>query len=137
MKEVKEQWKKENMKNTKVLAVWTGAWLMTMALSVFGPKFIWDQQTGMSLGVILINTIVGIGMIFANKRQIMGLDELQRKITMEAMAVTLGVGVVVGLSYSALDIANVISYDAEISHLVMLIGLTYIGSVFYGKLRYK
>ena len=76
-------------------------------------------------------------MILANKRHLNGLDEMQRKIQLEAMALSLGVGVVGGLSYSMLDVTNVISYDAEISHLVILIGLTYLAGTITGQFRYR
>jgi hypothetical protein len=56
---------------------------------------------------------------------------------MDAMGISLGVAVVLGLAYSNLDVTNIISYDAEISHLVILIGLSYIASTIVGNLRYK
>ena len=53
------------------------------------------------------------------------------------MGLALGVGVVGGLSYSLLDTTNVISHNAEISFLVILISLTYLISVLIGLKRYK
>jgi signal transduction histidine kinase len=122
--------------NTVRLAWWTAAWVITLAIAVFGPQFIWESK-GISLAAILLNVAVGIGMIVANKRHLDGLDELQRKIQLEAMGLALGVALVAGLAYSTLDISNVISGDAEISFLVMLIGLTYLISVLIGHRKYK
>ena len=76
-------------------------------------------------------------MIFANIRHINGLDDLQKKIQLEGMAIALGVGIVGGLSYSLLDTTNLISQDAEISFLVILIALTYLFSVLIGQKRYQ
>ena len=76
-------------------------------------------------------------MIFANIRHLNGLDDLQKKIQLEGMAIALGVGIVGGLSYSLLDTTNLISQDAEISFLVILIALTYLFSVFIGQKRYR
>ena len=56
---------------------------------------------------------------------------------MEAKALAFGVGVVGGLSYSMLDAANVISSDAEIGYLVMLMGVTYSIAFIVGSIRYK
>ena len=53
------------------------------------------------------------------------------------LAMALGVAVVAGMAYSNLDIANVIEQDAEISHLVLLIGFTYITTLFFGTRRYR
>ena len=122
-------------RNTIRLAWWTGAWLVTMATAVFGPLIAWESKV-ISLGAILVNVAAGIGMIVANKQHLDGLDELQRKIQLEAMAIALGVGFVAGLAYSTLDVANVIAGDAEISFLVILISLTYIGGVLIGRRKY-
>ena len=123
-------------RNTIRLAWWTGAWLVTMAIAVFGPVIAWESKV-VSLGAILVNVAAGIGMIAANKRHLEGLDELQRKIQLEAMAMALGVGLVVGLAYSTLDVVDVIAVDAEISFLVILIALTYLGGVFIGRRKYQ
>ncbi len=68
-------------------------------------------------------------MILANIRHLKGIDELQRKIQLEAMGIALGLAVMAGLAYSSLDQTNIISYNAEISHLVILIGVTYMAGI--------
>lgn len=125
------------LKNTKRLALWTLAWVLTMAVAAFGPKLLWDFNTTISAIFIGVNTLIGVGMIQANRRYLNGLDEMQRKISLEAMAIALGVGLVGGLSYGMLDIANVVSFHAEIGHLVILIGVTYLVAIVVGNLRYK
>jgi hypothetical protein len=131
------EWEATIKKNVRHLAYWTWSWVLTMAIASFGPKFIWNDNSIISVLFILINTIIGIGMILMNRKYINGLDEMQRKVNMDAMAIALGVGVVGGLSYSMLDIANIISFDAEIGHLVILIGVTYIIAIAVGNIRYK
>ena len=123
-------------RNTVRLGLWTGAWLVSMALAVFGPIFLWESRS-VSLVAIVINVALGIGMMVANKQHLDGLDELQRKIQLDAMALALGMGLVLGLGYSAMDIANVIEFDAEISFLVMLIGVIYIVGVLIGRRKYQ
>ena len=137
MKTHDENWQKAGRKNTLNLALWTGAWVASMAIVTFGPKYIWNENATITLIGILINLAIGIGVILANKRHLHTLDELQRKIQLEAMGITLGVAVIFGLSYSLLDTSNLIAYDAEISHLVILIGLTYLGGTIIGNSRYR
>ena len=48
-----------------------------------------------------------------------------------------GVGLVAGLGYPVLDIADVIGAHAEISHLVMLLGLTYSFAIAAGMRRLR
>lgn len=73
----------------------------------------------------------------ANIRHFRLLDELQQKIQADAMGIALGVAVVGGISFSSLDMTNVIPFDAEISFLVMLIGISYLIVVLAGNARYQ
>ena len=132
-----KEWEATTRKNVRHLYYWTLGWVLTLAVAAFGPKFIWNFNFTISALFILINTIIGIGMILMNRKYINGLDEMQRKINTDAMAIALGVGVVGGISYSMLDVANVIPSDAEIGFLVMLMSVTYIIAVVVGNLRYK
>ena len=131
------EWETTTKKNAKRLALWTGSWVLTMALAAFGPKFIWDYNATFSVLAISLNTLMGIGMILMNRKYINELDELHKKVNMDAMAISLGVGVVGGLSYSMLDVVKVVSFDAEIAFVVMLMSITYIIAIVVGNLRYK
>mgnify|MGYP003579314570 CR=1 FL=1 len=130
-------WENTTRKNIRHLAYWTGTWGLTIAIAAFGPRFLWDYNTGISMSAILVSTIIGVGMILMNRKYVNGLDEMQRKVTIDGKAIALGVGVVGGLSYSMLEVANVVSFDAEIGHLVILIGVTYFISFIVGSIRYK
>jgi len=132
-----EMWKNEVTRNTKILAVWTLLWVGSMALATFGPKFIWNENAILTTVGVVVNALIGAGMILANVRHLNSLDELQKKIQMEAMGVALGVGVVGGLSYSLLDTTNLINSDAEISVVVILISITYFVTLVIGQIRYK
>ena len=50
---------------------------------------------------------------------------------------SLGVGLIVGLSYSNLDTTNLIAGHAEISHLVIIMGLTYLVGIILGHRKYQ
>lgn len=124
-------------KNVRNLSLWTFAWVVSLALVTFGHQYFWEGQVWFTLIAIILNAVIGFGMILANKRYLTGLDELQRKINLEAMGITLGVGLVAGLSYSMLDVTNLIDYDAEISHLVVIMAITYLGSILYINSTYR
>jgi hypothetical protein len=108
------------------LAIWTAAWLVTTAIAVFGPILFWEGNTALSALFITINLAVGAGMVFANIRHVLSLDEMLQKIQLQAMGLTLGVTLIAGIAYSIADITDVISQDAEISFLIILMGLTYL-----------
>lgn len=132
----KEKLNKEMLKATKNLALWTILWIVSLAFATFGSKFIWNENILWSIIAIVINTSFGAGMIWANIKHLSAQDELQKKIQLEAMGIALGTGIVGGLSYSLMDISNVISSDAEISFVVMLISFSYIIALLVGRKRY-
>lgn len=129
--------KEQRKKRLKQLAFWAVSWTLTMALATFGPKFLWDYNTIATVIAVLVNLAIGIGMILVNRNVVNNGDELEKKIQLESMGLTLGLAIVVGLFYSLLDTTNLISGDAEISNLVLFIGLTYIISTFYNNKRYR
>jgi len=130
-------WQRNVMRNTKRLAFSTGAWVLTMALANFGPVFLWSGDKLWTILAILLNTALGVVMIIVNKQQLQSLDEMQQRIQRDAMGITLGVGLVAGLSYSSLAINNVIPGDAEISVLVIIMGLTYMITVLLVSRKYR
>ena len=62
---------------------------------------------------------------------------MQQKIQLEATALSLVVGVVTGITYSLLAQAKIVHPHAEISNLIILMGLTYSIGIFIGNRRYK
>jgi len=129
--------KLERNKRVKKLAVWTWSWVATMAIATFGPEFIWDGHVFLTTFAILVNLANGILMIRANRDLFNHFDELEKKLHLEAMALTLGLTVVVGLTFSLLDQTDLIPFDAEIGLLVMFTGITYMITLLINTKRYK
>ena len=126
-----------NTKNTLLLFYWTLAWVLTTALINFGTEYIWLSNNLLTSLAILLNVVIGFGMILAVKRYLKGLDEMQQKIQLDAMALSLGVGLVIGLGYSSMGQTNLIPFEPEISHMIMLMSLTYIAGIFAGLRKYR
>ena len=125
------------MKNSKELKIWTLAWTLSMAIATFGPQFLWNEESIGTLLAIIVNLILGVRMILANRKFINSGDELQKKIQLESLGLTLGLAVIVGLSYSLIDQMNLISGNAEISVLVLFIGITYLVTMTVNNRKYK
>jgi len=119
------------------LVSWNGAWLAATALMKFGPKFLWNQNLVFTLLAVGLHLAVGVGMILATKKYVMELDELQQKVYLNALGITAGVALIAGVPYTVLDTYHVISFHAEIWHLMLLMGLTFIFSFVYGNWRYR
>ena len=123
--------------NTRRLRRWTLGWVTSLALATFGPIFFWNYAAVPSTIAVLINLALGYGMITANKHYILGLDELHRKVHLESLAFSLGIGLIVGLAWSALEIARVVTVKAEIAYLVMIMSLVYVAGTYLGLRKYR
>ena len=127
---------KEQKKYTKILMAWVFAWVVSTAFLSYGVNFLWDNLLITKIG-LLINLAIGVGMIIANKNLFKHYDELQKKIQFDAMALTLGLAVVVGLVYEISFDFGVIDSEPEFEYLVFFICFSYITSIIINSLRYR
>jgi len=118
------------------LALWTFAWAATLALARFGPTHLWESQAA-SWAAVGLNLAAGVAWIVAHTRYLKGLDELERKINLDALALTLGVGFVVGLAYVTVDKAELVTRDVNVALLPMLMAAVYVVTIAAGHIRYR
>lgn len=119
------------------LAGWTWSWVATLAVATFGPKFIWDDHSFLTIFAILVNLANGILMIIANRNLFNHFDELEKKIHLESMSLTLGLAIIFGMFYSLLDVSNLVTHNAEIGILIGFIGISYIITLIINTRRYQ
>ena len=127
---------KEQKKQNKVLLGWTLAWVVSLAFLTGAENTLWNDLIYTKIG-LLINLVIGIVMIVAHKNLFKTYDELQKKIQFEAMAITLGLAVVVGLTYEVSFDFGVIDLEPEFEYLVFFICFSYIASTIINSLRYR
>jgi len=127
---------KEQKKQNKVLLGWTLAWVVSLAFLTGAENTLWNDLIYTKIG-LLINLVIGIVMIVAHKNLFKTYDELQKKIQFEAMAITLGLAVVVGLTYEVSFDFGVIDKEPEFEYLVIFICFSYVASTIISAIRYK
>ena len=115
-------------KSTVQLFLATGAWVGSTALMSFGPSALWDFDVAVTFLAIAANLIVGGFMLYSFFRHLKNMDELQRQTHLEAMALTLGITMVLTVIYGALPQANVLT-GAQPANVLFVIGISYILSV--------
>ena len=119
------------------LALWTMIWVFSTALATFGPEFIWENSLFTYAGVGLF-LITGAAMIWANRKYLMNQDELQRRMHLEAMSITLGVAVVLGLGLSILDQQDLLfGFDLDFAFITIIISVSYMLSLLINLRRFK
>lgn len=127
---------RESMKATAALAIWTVAWLATLAVARFGPGLLWnDEQQAVSWAVVVVNLLVGAGVIIAFTSYLGKADELDRKIMLDALAVTLGIAWVIGFAYVVAHAAGLITIDIAV--LLAAPGVVFAIAVVGGRIRYR
>lgn len=124
-------------KSTLKLLYWTVAWLLATALLAFAPRFLWQEANTVTVIAFAIAVLVGIGMVIVNKHYLKDVDELHQKVMLEAMGITLGVPVTVGIPYALLVDYGIAPIDDWFPYLIILMSLTFIASVIAGMRRYK
>jgi len=127
---------KKQKKATKIMLAWCCAWVASLAFLSGGVNYLWDSLLITKIG-LLINLAIGIGMIIAHKNLFKTYDELQKKIQFEAMAITLGLVVVVGLTYEVSFDFGIIDKEPEFEYLMMFICFSYMASTIVNSLRYR
>lgn len=78
-----------------------------------------------------------MGWIVAHARYLRSLDELQRKIQVDAVAVALGAGLVGGFGYAAADLAGLVLIDPSIALFTAVVAVVYVVTIDVGNLRYR
>jgi hypothetical protein len=76
-------------------------------------------------------------MLVANRRYLREVDEMQERIMLDAMALCLGEGLIIGLSYELLEDIRLITFQPEIQHLVLIMSLTYASAIKAGNRKYQ
>jgi hypothetical protein len=128
--------KQKQFNNTKKLAFWTLIWVLATALATFGPEFIWENSLFTYAGVGLF-LITGAAMILANRKHILNLDELQQRMHLEAMAISLGVAVVLGLGLSILEQQDLLGFKMDFAFMTVVISITYLAGLAINTRRFK
>tara|TARA_B110001454_G_C12467113_1_gene328756 strand:+ start:112 stop:501 length:390 start_codon:yes stop_codon:yes gene_type:complete len=128
--------KKIIKKKEKNLAFWTVAWVLTFFLLASGPNELWNSKS-ITIIALIINVIVAVGMLLSNRDLFEYYDELQKKVQLEAMAITLGISVIFGCLFEQTYKLGLINLKPKLHIFIMFIGMTYLIAVIINSRRYK
>ena len=125
-----------DIKNANLVNLWAIAWAASLAIISFISKYEWYSATLPITMAFVFNSGIGVGMILAYKRFLKELDEMERKIQLDALASSVGVTLVVFGGYSILDKVGM-APELQASSLIVLIALTYMAGIIIGRIRYQ
>ena len=125
-----------DLKNANRVNLWAIAWAASLAIISFISKYEWYSGTWPIVLAFVFSSGIGVGMYLAYKRFLKELDELERKIQLDALASSVGVTLVVFGGYSILDKAG-LAPELQASSLIVLMALTYMAGIIVGRIRYQ
>jgi hypothetical protein len=111
-------------------------WMASMTLSDKAQLYGWWSAEWITIVSIGVNAAFGLWVIQFYRRMIRDMDDLQRKIQLEALSMALGISMVGTVSYSLLVTWGYI-VDEEVSDIMVLMCVSYSISVVYGTLKYR
>ena len=124
-------------KSTHYVFVWGIFWIFATAGVAFGPKNLWNFTAWITIIAVVIHVGIGLVLIRALKQNLLAMDELHRKIHLDAMAWSLGIGLVLGCTYEMLEDIKLITFQPEIPHLILTMCLVYVAGVIQGIRKYQ
>ncbi|HJP33278.1 MAG TPA: hypothetical protein QGF95_22250 [Candidatus Latescibacteria bacterium] len=125
-----------NARGTIRFLCWVVTWVASMILVDKAVLYGWYTSPHISVLGIVINAALGLGVIRTFLQYLRAMDEMQRKIQLESLALAMGIGFVGSFSYSLLVTTGFIA-DVEISDITLLMCLTYMASVAFCHYRYR
>jgi hypothetical protein len=112
-------------------------WVGTLALARFGPELWGDARQVATWAAVVANLVAGVLWIVAFTRFLRAVDELQRKIMLDALGITLGAGWVAGFGYVVAERAGLVA-DVDVAALLpVLMGVVFLVAFAAGKIRYR
>ena len=115
---------------------WIFTWMLSLTISDKAALYGWWSAEWITWLSIIINAALGLWVVRTYMRMLRNLDELQRQIQLNALAISLGVSLVGSITYSLLVTWGYIT-DEEVSDIFVLMCVSYSAAVLYGQFRYR
>ena len=127
---------KRDLKNANRVNLIALLWALTLMLSTYLSE-IGMLESSLLLGIaVAVHSFVGISMLLSYKHFLTQLDEMERKVQLDALALAVGVAIISFSSYSILaNTATVPPLNS--AYLIALIALTYMVGIIKGRLAYR
>jgi hypothetical protein len=115
---------------------WTFAWMASLVVSDKAALYDWWTAEWITWLSIAVNFALGVWLVIRFMRMLRGMDDLQRKIQLDALAISFGVSLVFTICYSLLVTWGYIT-DEEVTDVFMVMCVTYALAALAGTLRYR
>lgn len=125
-----------SIRDNLVMVLWVFIWMASLTVADKAALYGWWEDGWLTLLAVAVNIALGLGMMVAFMRLLRGMDELQRKIQLDALSMALGISLVGCAAYSLLVTWGYI-VDEEVTDIFMLMCVSYSAAVLIGVWRYR
>ncbi|NNJ78346.1 MAG: hypothetical protein HKP19_03715 [Xanthomonadales bacterium] len=127
---------RRSIRDQLLLVLWIFVWMATLTIADKAHLHGWWVSDWAGVAGILLNIIVGLGMVGFFMHMLKRMDDLQRKIQLDALSLSLGISLV-GCSAYMLAVTWGFIVDEEVSDMFMLMCLSYAASAMFMVWRYR
>lgn len=127
---------KRAIRDNLKLVAWIFVWMASLTVSDKAALHGWWEESWITVLSIIINAGLGLWVVYRYRHMLQGMDDLQRKIQLEALAIALGISLVGACSYTLLVTWGYI-IDEEVSDIFALMCVSYAGASMYGVWKYR
>ncbi len=132
----KNPYERRSIRDNLAVVGWTFVWMASLIVSDKAALYGWWSAEWITWLSIAVNLALGLWLINRYMRMLRGMDDLQRKIQFDALAMGLGISLVGCITYSLLVTWGYIQ-DEEVTDIFVLMCVSYAIGALLGTLRYR
>ena len=125
-----------DIKNANRVNLLALLWAVTLLFSAFAKEYSWYHNTLAISITFIVHMAIGIVMVFSFRKFLKELDDLERKIQLDALALSVGVTIISFSGSSILSKAGVIE-KLDQSSLIVVMSVGYMVGLIFGRIKYR
>ena len=121
-------------RNANRVNLWAFGWMLSLMGNMI-PTKIFDQGAELLWAAIFaVHVLCGVMLVLSYRRFLSQLDEMERKVQLEALALAVGFSILVYSAGSILASVGVL-WKPDASIMLAVMSLTYMGGLIVGRIR--
>lgn len=127
---------KRSIRDNLKFVLWVFLWTATSVISQKAKSYGWWEAEWITLLSIAVNAALGLLLVHYYRQMLNRMDDLQRKIHLEAISISFGLGLVLSISYTILVTWGYI-INEQVSDIFTLMCISYAAAIVLNTVRYK
>ena len=127
---------KRSIRDNLKLVSWVFLWTASSVISQKAKAYGWWEAEWITLMSIAVNAALGLLLVHYYRQMLKRMDDLQRKIHLEAISISFGLGLVLSISYTILVTWGYI-INEQVSDIFTLMCISYAAAIVLNTVRYK